>query len=791
MKHLIALTLLAIVTFSCQSNYNRSNDVKDYTPSNANTIMRIGDASSFIQTLNTNGLAKATLSNHASILSKLNRFNFSNEIMVAIVDDDSYTITTKRDTSNHKLDSILKIKTTSPTTKDVRSFQLDDSTLYYSIANELYIISNKKALIHNIVASKPSTSNHLLNTLDDEKPLSVLYKSNHSFDDFLFNKDSIRFSQQSTLDIDIQNDLILFNGITQAQDSSLSLINVFKNTIPQENKAYQVAPYDSSSLLSLTFDDYDVFSKNLALYNKIENDSSYNFLSYVNEISLLKRHAEKALICTTNDAELVLEAIAPEGSVETFRDVAILEFGATAFFKQRLAPLITFENTAYIIVFGDFVIFSDSIDFLKSIVSNTQSNNTLKDSEAYLSVKAQLSDEASLLYYCSGNQLKQHLASTLSSNEPIGNFNTNAVQYIYDNDFAHINGAYMNYKKRPVSKSVTEAFSVTTDNEILSTPQTVKNHITKANDIIVQDVNNILYLISDSGSILWKKQLNGKILGTVEQIDSYKNGRLQLAFATKNRVYLIDRNGKDVGAFPLKFNDNITQPLSVFDYDNTKNYRLLVTQGKSLLMYDARGKAIKGFKYSNNSEIITSQPKHFRVARKDYIVFSKGQQLVILNRKGKVRVPVNQKIRFSDNEIYLYQNRFTTTNTLGELVQVNTKGELKTKPLGLVEDHNIVTTSKTLVTLTDNKLGIKSKTLDLDYGSYTDPSIFYLNDKIYVTVTDKQSKKIYLFDSQAKPIANFPVFGTSEAVLEKLDRSRDLELITTSDNNTIIVYKLN
>jgi hypothetical protein len=245
-----------------------------------------------------------------------------------------------------------------------------------------------------------------------------------------------------------------------------------------------------------------------------------------------------------------------------------------------------------------------------------------------------------------------------------------------------------------------------------------------------------------------------------------------------------------VSPFPLKFNDAITQPLSVFDYDKRKDYRLLVTQGKNLLMYNAKGQSIGGFNYKNNDSQISSQPKHFRIGSKDYIVFGAGENLKILNRQGDSRINVKDKIRFSDNDVYLYQNKFTTTNTLGQLIQVDTKGNLSTKNLNLTDKHKIATTSKTLVSLRENRLIIKSRTIDLDYGDYTEPRIFYLNDKIYVTTTDLQSKKVYLFDSQAKSIPNFPVFGTSAAVLEKLDNDSGLELITQSDDKTLIVYKL-
>ena len=364
------------------------------------------------------------------------------------------------------------------------------------------------------------------------------------------------------------------------------------------------------------------------------------------------------------------------------------------------------------------------------------------------------------------------------------------MQFIYEDNYAHVNGIIQKFKKRITSNTTTEAYTVALDAQLISAPQTVKNHVSKAHDIVVQDVNNVLYLISSSGSVLWKKQLQGKVLGKIEQIDIYKNGRLQLAFATPNRLYVLDRNGNNVGPFPLKFNDKITQPLSVFDYDKRKNFRLLVTQGENLLMYDVKGKSVNGFKYPHNGATIKTQPKHFRIGSKDYITFAAGETLKVLNRQGSVRVNVKDKFQFSDNELYLYQNKFTTSNTLGQLVQVDTKGKLTTKNLNITDKHHIATTSKTLVSLTENKLNIKSRTVDLDYGDYTAPRIFYLNDKIYITITDKQSKKVYLFDSQAKPISNFPVFGISAAELQKLDKDKGLELITQADAKTLVVYKL-
>jgi hypothetical protein len=206
-------------------------------------------------------------------------------------------------------------------------------------------------------------------------------------------------------------------------------------------------------------------------------------------------------------------------------------------------------------------------------------------------------------------------------------------------------------------------------------------------------------------------------------------------------------------------------------------------------MYDKNGKNVTGFTYKTAPNNITSQPQHFRINRKDFIVFASGNKLEILDRVGRTRIKVKEDISFSDNGISLYNNNFTTSNTNGELLEVNQSGNVNHKNLNANINHKIATTSRTLVVMNDNKLTIKSKTIELDFGDYTAPKIFYINDKIYVTVTDLQSKKGYLFDSQAQPISNFPVYANSELELNNIDKDSALEIVTKGDANTIIVYE--
>ncbi|NND50876.1 MAG: ribonuclease HII, partial [Flavobacteriaceae bacterium] len=448
---------------------------------------------------------------------------------------------------------------------------------------------------------------------------------------------------------------------------------------------------------------------------------------------------------------------------------------------------------SYYIHLDDFFVFSNSEGSLENLIANYQNGFTMSSDPAFESCKLDLSDESSLIIVGNSKRLKSIMASWFNSdlsNMSLGNYKLSAFQLIQDEGFAHFNGVVKKQKKRAVRNTIAELFNVELDADILMPPQFVTNHRSRQKDIVVQDINNSLYLISNSGKILWKEKINGPVLGKIEQIDLYRNGRLQLAFATENRVYVIDRNGNNVSPFPIKFNDKITKPLSVFDYDNNKRYRLVVTQLNKILLYDSKAQFVRGFNYSNPNEIVT-QPKHFRVGSKDYIVFGAGDKMQILDRRGQLRINARNPIEFSGQDIFYYNNAFTTTSTKGELVQVRLDGSSSKQSLGLGADHFIDATSKTLVTLFENNLSIKKNTIDLDFGNYTSPKIFYINDKIYVSLTDLQTQKILMFDSQSKPIPNFPVYGNSTIDFVNMDADSNLEFVTKGESNSIIIYKKN
>ena len=106
----------------------------------------------------------------------------------------------------------------------------------------------------------------------------------------------------------------------------------------------------------------------------------------------------------------------------------------------------------------------------------------------------------------------------------------------------------------------------------------------------------------------------------------------------------------------------------------------------------------------------------------------------------------------------------------------------------LSKNHKIVIGYESLVTLSENKLTIKGLPITLPYGNYTKPEIFKFSDTIYISTTDMESEKVYLFKENGNAVEGFPVYGTTNASLSRSKKGDKLELVVGSEKKDIIVY---
>ncbi len=792
------LTLLVLLSFSCETNYKKAEPT-DFLNGDAHIILKLNGLeqlssnlknSDFLNLLSDSKSYK-NLSTHFGLFKHIPS---KEPIYINLFSSDVFSFATAFKQPFVKILDSKLIQRDSVHIDAIRAekFTYNNTELYVTLRDSVILGANTKEKLKHIYELQPNEDLiKYLKATDSDSDISVISRQddnnrNHIFIDTLLNQKS--FTNYFVFDADITQDHIILNGISTAKDSTQSLLNIFRNTTANENELALVTPSNSDGFLSFTFNDFSLFSENLNRFNhKPVAQNPLSLFDNITEVGVIYNDVNSVVLNSIDTQHTKTQLQEHSSVLESYRNITIYNYNQPELLKRHFTPIIN-ETTALYCQLDQFFVFSNSKEALINCIVNYQNKTTLFFKDHYQQNIKHLSSQSSLLQIINNKELQKLIKKGINhtSTLDLKNYRSTALQFNYDYDFAHFNAVLTKSKALKEIATLSETFNIKLDEELLNAPQFVKNHITSESEILVQDLKNTLFLISTTGKILWKKTLDSAVLGSIKQIDVLKNGKLQYAFATKKSVHILDRNGNNVAPFPIRFNDDITQPLSVFDYDLTKDYRFLITQGSELLMLNSKGKTVKGFAYKKDNTITTS-PKHFRIGSKDYVVFSSGKDLKILNRTGGVRVKNTAEIK-TNNPLFLNNKQFASYQNNGSLIKVSEKGIASNVRVSKNKVTKFTALGNSFAYIWENQLTIKNRTITLDFGDYTKPQLFYSNGKIFVSIIDQQTQKIYVFDSNANLLPNFPVFGNKYIDLNNLN---NLELITTGDNNSLIFYTIN
>ena len=825
MKKAIVSLLLLFILLGCKENVNTSNTLIDYIPEKTAFIIRVNQTASLSSSLKNNSFLKKI--ENTSLYQKLEKqlhllkyTETSSPFLLCFtevgVNNFEFTLIARKDEFTFDLEAIADRKIESFTYEDVpiTKVTIADQITYQIASQNFLILSSSELLIENTIRKdelKNDTQNKSLEkayqTCSESSTTSLLINVEYAYDFFkdIFSENFPQRLQKASswmaLDINSTQDQIIMGGISLSEDDSNTLVDLFNQNNAQPNKLSEITPISADGFISFTYDDLLLLRDNISKYNGKADiplkDSS--LFSATNEIGIIFNNTKKCVALHYIDGSSLQSEIENEKNiVNEYRGVPIYKYSDFKILVTTFSPLIENSAANFYTILDNFLIFSDQIENLHAIISNYQNKSTLASSDSFKEITSELNEASSILMVSNNSNFKDITAAAL--NQKFKNDNTFifqkgyshfVMQFISDKKFAHMNAVINKSSGKRTSGSVAQLLNIALDNDIYGTPQFVVNHRTKQKEILAQDIDQNLYLISGKGKVLWKKKINGLIQGKVDQVDLYKNGKLQLAFVTDKTLYVIDRNGDKVAPFPLIFDKTISQPLALFDYDKTKNYRFLLCFGKTVEMYDGNAKKVNGFSFKKTETQIINTPKHIREKGKDYIIIQDEQKLYVLDRRGNTRVRIKENIAFSENEVFIYKNTFSTTTKKGELIKITPNGNVTKQNLNLDENHKIYATAKSLVSISNNILDIKGKKIEMDFGFYTAPKIFYINDKIYVTTTDTQANKVYMFDSNGIAIPGFPVYGIAPIDMADIDNDKNIELVVQGEKKSILVYTIN
>lgn len=352
------------------------------------------------------------------------------------------------------------------------------------------------------------------------------------------------------------------------------------------------------------------------------------------------------------------------------------------YFSHLLSPFFGDSVAAYFMAAEETIIFSSSMLTLERIAIANLRRQTLQNDEYFGEFMEQLKGESNFTFYLSPD--RQGAGALSSILNVMGNssrwgwlsqLQRGALQLTAGRDIVFYNLAALQGDSDLSSCSMRVEWATRLDAPVALRPIIMKSHVSEGKEVMVQDTLGNLYLVSSVGGILWKKPLQEAILGEPQQVDIYRNGKLQYAFATRRAIWVVDRNGNNVDGFPIVMPEEVTAPLGVFDYDGDRQYRFMVCMADcSARVYNASGSMLADFSPAKFDMPIVQQPIHVRTAGKDFIVVSDARRLYLLSRRGEERLVTSEPVaRHSNASLVLLKgsSELVTVDEAGSLCRVS------------------------------------------------------------------------------------------------------------------------
>ena len=375
-------------------------------------------------------------------------------------------------------------------------------------------------------------------------------------------------------------------------------------------------------------------------------------------------------VVTTEDPPRALEALSAHChgcDTLAYRDLRITRSADTSALATVWGTAFERFERPWWCVLGDRVVFSESAGAMREAIDAWTDGSSFQQDVRTGSIFQRYASEAGYTWWCDGaagiNALRPWMKpkGTETADDHAAGWNSIGsclLQLVPDAPgrfqlTACMAGTGARIATNPGTIAGAEGkWSVSVGAPIIAGPFLLTDHLSRTKQMLVQDKKLRVHLISCTGKVLWQRELDGPILGDAHQVDRYKNGKLQMLFNTAERIYLIDRNGENVTGFPISLPEKASAPLNVFDYDGTKEYRVLVpTVEARLLNFDMNGKAVEGWVSPKTAAVCELPVEHLRVRGKDHLVLvDKNGGIAVLDRRAASRyapkLNVKDAVRF-------------------------------------------------------------------------------------------------------------------------------------------------
>jgi hypothetical protein len=749
---------------------------------------------------------------------------------------------------------------------------IHEGTLNYAVQKNILLLSFSSMLLEDAIRQL-NINNSLLNNATFERLLRAQSETadlhiylnlnllpgyldhfvNNGNQSFLYSLKY--FNDWIVLDGTIKTDALVLSGFSASGDSVNNFLDLFKQQEPQHIDVFKIAPDNTVLLLHFGISNFKSYYNTYKKYL----ESQHKFFDYQKSITQLKSdyhididrqfldliEKEMAVIIKssgsadyspvsyavfrTDDATFAFNAIkAMSDSIikkqrlkrdtAIYRSYSIFHLPIHDFLPILLGQSFEPIKENYFIKLENYLVFANSIDALKNLINDFENGKTMENSAAFNSFSENFSSESNIFLYSSFNRSASMIKGLLDSHytdswekslSTLKNVEGFALQFTSTATFFYTN-AYLKYNANQ-NQTLTPVWETKLDTTISSEPSVVIDHQTGEKEIFVQDDANTIYLVNKTGKVLWKKNLPERIMSNVYQIDVKKNNKLQLLFNTSSGIYLVDRKGNDVEHFPVKLQSPASNGLNVFDYENNKDYRILLAcENKKLYNYNTKGEEVKQWPFEKLEAAVYGAVQHVMIDDKDYVLFIDVRgKIYALDRQGNERLVLKEKFNAGIKSWSLLKgNRLEETQLIacdssGTIQSINLAGEKQEHHLKDYENTPFFTylpaksdSSPQYLLAQDHELSVYSAKNNLlfSYGFKEPvtlaPQAFSINDSTYrVGITLSSTSELYLFNADGVPEKGFPCFGTTAFSIARFTDQSEYILVCGA-HNRLVVYSL-
>lgn len=470
----------------------------------------------------------------------------------------------------------------------------------------------------------------------------------------------------------------------------------------------------------------------------------------------------------------------------------------------------------YATFYQGYLVLGESSGSLSKFIYDNILNRTLANDLTYREFESTLPSRSSYYFYAVPSRIINILENVIN-NEILNGLreNINSLKKVEAIGFQFSPSNEMLYSslsisvREEVKEEARAQWESLLDTVLYSKPMFFTNHNTGKSEIFVQDLNDNVYLINSTGRVLWKIRIQEKILGEPVMIDFYRNKKYQILFATRNSLHLLDRNGNYVERYPVSLRSPASNGLSVFDYENNKDYRLFICGAdKQVYLYDKSGSTVKGWSQFKTNGIVNKDIEHFRVSGKDYLVVNDEENMYLLDRRGNVRVRIAEQVaRAKNSNLRLSSEsspRMVLSTNDGSVKLISFNGDVETVEINEFSSSHVfdyfdidsdglgeyIFIDDGKIYAYDNnhsKMFVENTQTNNIYGPYG--LVFGTGDR-KLGYVDSGSGEVHLIDHKGKDITGFPLIGNTPFSIGRLGGAGTFNLITGGRDSFIYNYEI-